>query len=136
MQDFNSKVLQGLMVISTTDFEIIPFILTGRYDECLKCALFSVNYRRAPANVEELESAAVLMGLERIKDRFRKLVQEIFDLAAEQDRQELMASLRKTNQPHEMGTVAEIAAKYNISKSEVRRMKQAGTLESLQMLEV
>jgi DNA invertase Pin-like site-specific DNA recombinase len=45
-----------------------------------------------------------------------------------------LATLRKTNQPHEMGTVSEIAIKYGISKSEVRRMKANGTLESLALL--
>lgn len=34
-------------------------------------------------------------------------------------------------QPHEMGTVAEIATKYGISKTEVRRLKAAGQLHTL-----
>lgn len=38
---------------------------------------------------------------------------------------------KERQQPHEMGTVAEIAAKYNISKSEVRRLKAAGQLHTL-----
>jgi DNA-binding IclR family transcriptional regulator len=36
--------------------------------------------------------------------------------------------LRKSNQPHPAGTVAELAEKLGLSKSEVRRRKAAGLL--------
>lgn len=41
------------------------------------------------------------------------------------------ATFRTMNVPAPEGTVAEIAAKYNVSKSEVRRLKQAGRLHEL-----
>jgi DNA-binding IclR family transcriptional regulator len=39
-----------------------------------------------------------------------------------------MQQFRDMNKVHEMGTVAEIAQKLDISKSEVRRRKANGTL--------
>ncbi len=44
---------------------------------------------------------------------------------------ERVQQYRDRQKPSEMGTVAEIAAKYNISKSEVRRLKAANQLHTL-----
>lgn len=46
-------------------------------------------------------------------------------------RRQLREDLKKSHQPHVMGTVKEIAAKYNVSLSEVRRLKAEGRLEDL-----
>lgn len=40
----------------------------------------------------------------------------------------VQTELKDRNKPHELGTVDQIAKRYNISKSEVRRHKAAGTL--------
>jgi DNA invertase Pin-like site-specific DNA recombinase len=97
---------------------------------------------QSPATEADLETPEVLAGLERIKNHFRGVVQEIFRTADEADRQadqarhqEMLNQMRKNQQPHEMGTVAEIAAKYGISKSEVRRRKADGTLEALKLMD-
>lgn len=141
---YASKVMTGLAAISSTDIETITFVTCGHFDEQIKFAL--VNTRRNNLNfneptAEELNDPMVLLGLERIKNHHRAVIQEIFRMAekhdqqvAESERQKLLDQMRANQKPHEMGTVAEIAAKYNISKSEVRRMKQAGTLETLKLL--
>ena len=141
---YASKVLTGLAAISATEIETITLVTCGHFDEQIKFAL--VNARRGASSfdeptAEELNDQMVLLGLERIKNHHRAVIQEIFRMAerhheqvAEAERQKLLDQMRANQKPHEMGTVAEIATKYNISKSEVRRMKQAGTLETLKLL--
>ena len=116
----------------------IAFILMGRHDYELKCGFHFQHFREAPTSDADLEKPEVLLLLERTKNYFRDYVQNIFNEAARQDqleqankRKELLKQLRNSNKPHEMGTVAEIAAKYGISKSEVRRRKADGTLHEL-----
>lgn len=117
----------------------MAFILTGHYDYELKCALYFQHHRKAPSSDADLGDETVIVMLERLKNFIRSIVQGIFDAAARQDQMEqeenrkaLLHRLRESNKPHEMGTVAEIAAKYGISKSEVRRRKADGTLHELQ----
>jgi hypothetical protein len=141
---YAAKVMTGLAVISATEIETISLVVAGHYDEQIRFAL--VNARRGATrfdepSAEELSDPMVSIGLDRIKNHHRAVIQEIFRMAerhdqqvAEAERQKLLDQMRANQKPHEMGTVAEIAAKYNISKSEVRRMKQAGTLETLLLL--
>lgn len=141
---YASKVMIGMAVIGSA-LEAKPeagshmaFIVMGNHDHALKCAHFFQHFKRMPTNEEELEAPEVLVMLERTKNYFRSVIQQIFDEADRQDRleqqakqRELLEQLRDSNKPHEMGTVAEIAAKYGISKSEVRRRKADGTLHEL-----
>jgi Fic family protein len=149
LENYYSKALQGLAVIGTSDFEIVPFILLGHYDHVLKCAAWSTKNTTPPATEADLDTPEIVELVERIKQSFRKVVEDLFRGAALDDeqqarqerrerqnkaRQELVAlqnSMKATNKPHEMGTVAEIAEKYGISKSEVRRRKAEGTLHEL-----
>jgi hypothetical protein len=136
MENFFTEVLRGMSLIADTNIDTVSLIVVGHYDLPLKCALYQVGMKtgKAPDTVADLETPQVLFGLERIKDHYRVLIRKIFEQAEQQDHEALLATLRKTNQPHEMGTVSEIAIKYGISKSEVRRMKANGTLESLALL--
>lgn len=49
----------------------------------------------------------------------------------DQAHRQLLQKLKESQKPHDMGTVAEIAARYRISKSEVRRLKAANELHTL-----
>lgn len=130
----------GLLFETEKFIEVLPFVLAGDFDEKLYNGL-----HLSLARDEEFRSdnARVLLALENLKKHIRSFVQKIFELAAEEDRrdsrneqlkriEDLRQSLRESNRPHEMGTVAEIAQRYGISKSEVRRRKAEGTLHELQ----
>lgn len=39
-------------------------------------------------------------------------------------------TIMSNNQPHELGTVAELAAMFKVSKSQIRKLKQSGELEA------
>lgn len=133
------SVIGGALQTDPDAGTLMAFILLGKYDHELKCAHYFQHYGKEPANDAELEDPTVVVMLDRTKRFFRSIVQGIFDEAARQDqleqeekRKALLQQLRESNKPHEMGTVAEIAAKYGISKSEVRRRKAEGTLHELQ----
>lgn len=117
----------------------MAMILVGQYDFELKCAFYFQQLRKSAETEAELEQPEVLRVLEQVKRDIRAVVQAIINAAARED--ELQANQKKAavvakiadaEKPHELGTVAEIAAKYGISKSEVRRMKAAGTLHTLE----
>lgn len=109
----------------------VAFLLSGQYDLEIKCALFYSRFKTNAVSEDEVNEPEILDALERFKSVYRQKVQSIFDEADKQDKENLLIKLRSSNTPHEMGTVSEIAAKYKISKSEVRRRKEAGTLHEL-----
>ena len=131
MQDFVKKAMVGLSVMGGRSIESIALIVAGNYDLEIKCAFFQTYFHKSAESLEALEVKEVLGPLERLKDHYRRGIQEIFEEAAKQDKAELLEQLKETNKPHEMGTVSEIAAKYGISKSEVRRRKADGSLHEL-----
>lgn len=114
----------------------IPFVLAGDMDDELYRGFYLARYgTQAAFNAHDIDTAA-MVG--RLKNMLRQFVRGIFD-AAERDlirqqqlkHSQVLADLKKTSQPHEQGTVAEIAARYGISKSEVRRRRADGTLNEL-----
>lgn len=145
---FYSDVFIGLELIGTMLFprkledfaEKAPFVLTGQYDRYLRAAFFYNMEHREPQSTDSPELAQrVAVAVENVKNVARAGIAEIFKAANFQDEmekkgrgEEIAAEFRDHNVPHEMGTVAEIAAKYGISKSEVRRRKADGTLNELQ----
>lgn len=113
-------------------------ILTGEVDETLRHVIVFQGTGNQNATPEELHSEDVTHVLAQIKANTRRIVQRIFERAAEEDRRErelnleqVKAELRDSNKPDPLGTVAELAAKYNVSKSEIRRLKAAGELHTL-----
>lgn len=143
MDNFSlAKGMKGLALISGFLMEpeknvmAIPFALSGDMDEDLKYGFHLMLYGgKVPYNAEDFVLQKSLDGL---KSNLRFFVQRIFELAEhdeELQRQTELArvrqELKQSSRPHEMGTVAEIAAKFGISKSEVRRRKAEGTLSEL-----
>jgi hypothetical protein len=124
--------LIGLGIVSEAmnDGAAMAYIVMGRYDAELKEVL---KMQGAAPDSPELDEK-----LNNLKDYFRTTIKNIFEMAAEEDRKQelqqrekVLAELKSSNDVHPMGTIAEIATRYGISKSEVRRMKAAGTLEQL-----
>ncbi|BCG50190.1 hypothetical protein [Ralstonia phage RP13] len=148
IENVSSKVLTGMGIIgdvvapkelNDTTIQKMSMVLVGTYDEYLKCAAYYVQNKKNPETQEDLNHGMVEFVVNRVKNQIRSFFQAIFDQGAKEDqkkRDEILAKMKESNKPHAMGTVAEIAEKYGISKSEVRRMKAAGTLESLQLLGV
>ena len=95
----------------------------GMHDECIKAA-FSFNN---PSGSGEA-------GLEFLKHNIREKIRPLFENLAFLEAKKNAEEFKKRNQPHTLGTVAEIAAKSGISKSEVRRLKQEGRLEENLMM--
>lgn len=131
MENFITKAMLGLAIVGESSVQTATLVLTGHYDLELKCAFFFTFMKKSAQTEAELEIPEVLLPLERLKNLYRSDIQAIFDHAAKLDREALLKQLKDSNKPHEMGTVAEIAAKYGISKSEVRRRKTDGTLHEL-----
>lgn len=126
-----TKAMTGLSILGSLNPQNVAFVLVGEYDEYLKHAFYFVTYKKAHVGDEPISDPLVLDQLEHVKDQLRRGIQQLFEEDARQSFANLRAKLNETNKPHELGTVAEIAAKFNISKSEVRRRKADGTLSEL-----
>lgn len=144
LHDYNAAAFFGLGIVGTALHPELPgygttiaAILTGQHDRALHCASHITLKKPTPSSFEEVENDPAVIGhVENIKNYLRRLVQGIFDAAMSEERHRmdaqrnaLLAKLKTTNKPHVLGTVAEIAEKYGLSKSEVRRLKAQGTLE-------
>lgn len=130
------EVMAGLVMIEQVMSDTMPgdataMLLVGNFDHQIKAALYFSLTRKTPDDDAEMETEQVIRGVARLKDVARLNVTRWVEAAGAIDHARLVEQLKKTNQPHEMGTVAEIAAKYSISKSEVRRRKADGTLDQL-----
>lgn len=117
--------------------QIMTMVLMGRHDQLLLATFFFRDTRRY-ATEEDLKSPVATVPLDRLKSLIRAFIQGVFDAesAAEEERkrqalQKLVNEQRAHNQPHPEGTVDQLAAKYGVSKSEIRRRKAAGTLGEL-----
>jgi hypothetical protein len=106
-------------------------VLIGQHDEYLKHAFYYVKYKKTYDGEGPIVDLHSIEMLELVKNQIRRGIQSLFQEESKQNLSALRAKLSETNKPHELGTVAEIAAKYNISKSEVRRRKAEGTLSEL-----
>jgi len=73
-------------------------------------------------------------AFERLNDLVRFKMEKVVEAVEEEVEEVRLTKVQELNQqrnqPHAAGTVAEIAAKLGVSKSEVRRMKREGTLDA------
>ena len=124
--------------INLSNPQISVMVLTGKFDDELLQSFYWAAHNKIPVGDEYKTDTRVIEFLNRTKERIREDINTVFRIAEEQDNIEksmklnvLRKELRESNKPHEMGTVSEIAQKYGISKSEVRRRKADGTLNEL-----
>lgn len=151
-QNMNAVVIMnGLSIIGSivnpTDATAFGFhsvkLLTGEYDRYIKAIGLHQLTGKIFEKDEELETPEVLNYVERTKQMVRNMVQGMFQQEAEHFKQQqkhsleaLKTKLSESNKPHSQGTIAELATKLDVSKSEVRRMKAEGVLdEALNKLE-
>lgn len=119
--------------IGLRDPQTAAMMLVGRHDETLLKTFFWVTHKRDPINEEHRTNKECISMLAIAKERVRDDIQYVFRMAEAEEKEaqgkafeHLRNQLRTSNRPLELGTVNEIAARYGISKSEVRRRKNAG----------
>lgn len=121
------------------DVESASLILAGVFDTPIKVTTFKKEFDRLPETEAELDCEICERGVNNTKTYFRRIVQNTLNEAERMDKlqtqneekknqEQIARKIRQTNQPHQMGTTAEIAERLGISKKEVRRRKQNGTL--------
>lgn len=126
----------GANVVDEESATIAPFILLGKYDKELKYFFYWRETKQYPQSEEQVNTPAVLRTLENAKSYIRWQIQSIIDrendqIVKERKQQfgQMVADMKDSSKPHPLGTVAQLATRFNISKSEVRRMRTAGTLD-------
>lgn len=143
MESINiAKGMNGMALIGSllgeTDKNIsaIPFVLAGDLDEQLYMGFFLMH--RGPRAPYVEKDPEILVLVDGVKSMLRDFVRVFFECAAREEEMEqrvalerLREDLKQSNKPHAQGTVAEIATKLGISKSEVRRRKADCTLDEL-----
>lgn len=111
-------------------------VLVGTHDNVLLQTFYFVANKKMVSDEEYKTDVLTVDKLNNFKSQIRMSIQLIIDREGLRHQEKIALSqqlvrheLRKSNMPHELGTVSEIATKYGISKSEVRRRKADGTLE-------
>jgi len=126
-----AKTMMGYSLMGGQTIQDRLNIISNQFDLELKCAIYHTVFRQVVDKIEDLENPEVLSGLNKLKDAVRAAINSVIDELETNSLEGLRAQLKESNKPHELGTVAEIAARYGISKSEVRRRKANGTLLEL-----
>jgi len=113
------------------------FVLMDKYDKELKYFLYWRETKKYPQTEEEVNTSATLEALERIKGFIRHGIQEaiqheirLTEYGKKHVFNQMLAEMKDSSKPHPLGSVAQLAERFNISKSEVRRMRTAGTLSN------
>lgn len=128
----------------------VPYLLEVRGDnemqESVKLSMFYMENNRLP-DIDSIQDVELMDEIFSIaQNNLRILIQNLFnrvydcesssykeamEYRKKLELEQLVRSQKESHKPHEMGTVAEIATKYGISKSEVRRLKAEGLLHTL-----
>lgn len=111
--------------------QLLYEVLNGTHDAALKAAMFFHLHKRIPENNDYMQDSFVLVSLSTFKRKLLASVEEITDRLYRQERQEVINKVVQMHAPAVEGTVSELAAKYNKSKSEIRRLKAEGLLHTL-----
>lgn len=137
----SEKVLIGLAIygdiapalvfrkFSERQIEKMTFVLQGMYDDYLNHAFYHTVHNIVPPAGTNFNNPEILDRLENTKDRIRSIFQKMIDDGIKAEYQCVIDAMKNTNKPHPQGTVAELATRFGVSKSEIRRMKSDGTLD-------
>ena len=128
------KTMGGLAAFSDImrgDKAAIASLLCGNIDDCMRCAIFFTMTEELPATLD-FENAVVDEKLKSLKEDVRLAVASSASTIIANERERILAEVSESSKPHPMGTVAELAAKFGVSKSEIRRRKADGTLHELE----
>lgn len=129
------KVITALMILGNPDN--VALILLGKYDEELRHLAYYKLFG-APVNPDHLillNEPEIWKAVANLKNYFRHRIQIEIDRMHEElklaQHKEVIERVRSIHKPTQYGTTADIAVKYNLSKSQVRKMRAEGTLDGL-----
>lgn len=109
-----------------------PLILSGEFDITIKASLYYKEFNKKPESLEELNSNTLISDyLEKLKNVIREKIKlSVYQHTQKEKNRKSGGAIKmqELNKTSEFGTIAEIAEKYNLTKSKVRRMKKDGTL--------
>ena len=137
-----TRYTKGLYIIGKltefNDGETIAYFLTPE-GQALVRETFMEHAKRARADdlkdggdsdTSQDGEAAFARLNDLIQFKMKRVVEAVEEEVEEVRLTKVQELNQQRNQPHAAGTVAEIAAKLGVSKSEVRRMKREGTLDA------
>jgi hypothetical protein len=123
------QILIGMSVLGRlfagSDLEkadTIALVLMGKYDDALDAAFMHTHGEVGRGMSEELK--------EQYRKHLEMAINNETDKQREISQQEVCEKFMGNNEPHALGTVAELSEKYGLSKSAIRTHKREGTLEA------
>lgn len=147
------KVMLGLAILADVQVNARawPEFMQGRWDDEIRHGLFHSLFQRYAGPEDRIEDVlAIRLAMEDLRQQISVKVQAVMDgtlgrsfetprmnyREREQIQKEHKTAATRVNfnaqhAPSAEGTVAELMEKYGVSKSEIRRRKQAGTLHEL-----
>ena len=134
---FPIQTVAGMRLIGSMieDPMILAAILAGVHDEALLCAAFFKFHGKYVESEEDLKDPTSVFGVSHLKMRIRREIQFAIDDAEAREKETQVAArlekMRERNSPSALGTTAEVAKKYGLSKAAVRKMRAEGTLDQL-----
>ena len=123
-----------IMAPNEKNIQDISLVITGSHDEEIKMAAAHKLSESDGVDIG-LDDPRVVVFCERVKDRARLIVNEIFRMAGEEDKRQESENRAKRmaalSSRHAAGTTAEIAALLGVSKAAVRKFKAEGMLDGM-----
>lgn len=136
-----ASLLTGFAIIG--DRTQWPGILAGKFDFYMKIVVFNATNERLPSE-DEIASTETEIALNGFKDSMRNNIQNTinglsnktdFELKIEKERkciENASKLMKESNKQHAMGSVKEIAKKFNVSIGKVRQLKKENKLHELE----
>ena len=137
------KAGQGFhMIQNWPDYAMSFFTTDSDQDYLLRCALHLTEFKKVAETENEIFNEEIDSLLEQLKNHVKIAFQNAINqeekrLINESKREEkeksvkVMNSFKSMSKPAPEGTVAELAARYNKSLSEIRKLKRDGLLHTL-----
>lgn len=136
------NLLRGLIHHETKqEMDLLAIFLMDLENEIHRKVAAAIFFTQKFRRIETREDADEAMSLCNImRERLRNEIRQVFSEIARQERyretdrlqkafDKLVTDQKAGHQPHTQGTVAELAKKLGVSKSEIRRMKVDGSLD-------
>jgi hypothetical protein len=106
----------------TEQANTIAMVLMGKYDEALEAAFVHTHGEAGEGMAAQLK--------EHYRSTLQDAINQEADKMTKQTQEEACEKFMGNQEPHALGTVAELALKYDVSKTTIRKHKRDGTLEA------
>ena len=130
--------LHGAAIIDEGNPTDLIDVSLGIHDKPVSVFLYFGHYKKYPDSVEQaLSDDAVQTTLQAFKNDIMMVVQNVVNKGVKEEARiergrkikEAKKRVRELSAQNAAGSVSELSAKYGVSKSEIRRMRAAGTLD-------